>query len=213
MSGHRTYEQCATLAIVVVGHLLLIAAFQYLTKRNDDTNTIVDTQRRSLLILIEPEPVQPAVADAPREQSAAAVQSVIPADVEKVRPSTAITAPPSASPEPEAPPPQAPIDWHAQGERAARITAEKLGQSEHRPFGQPRQRSRPADQPRQFEWDSEPDTIGFSGLLPYVRIGKRCVVGLGFFGCAIGKLPEANGDLFEGMRDPDRPQSSVPDSH
>jgi hypothetical protein len=34
---------------------------------------------------------------------------------------------------------------------------------------------------------------------------------LGFFGCALGKLPEADGTLFEDMDDPDRPRSSVPD--
>jgi hypothetical protein len=37
------------------------------------------------------------------------------------------------------------------------------------------------------------------------------VVGLGFFGCALGKKPEANGHLFDGMHDPDRQRSSVPD--
>jgi hypothetical protein len=44
-----------------------------------------------------------------------------------------------------------------------------------------------------------------------VRIGKRCVVGLDFSGCQIGKLPEADGTLFDDMRDPDRPRGSVPD--
>jgi hypothetical protein len=49
------------------------------------------------------------------------------------------------------------------------------------------------------------------GLIPYVRLGKRCVIALGAFGCAIGKLPEADGTLFDDMRDPNRPTSSVPD--
>jgi hypothetical protein len=35
-------------------------------------------------------------------------------------------------------------------------------------------------------------------------------VGLGFFGCGFGKPPEANQHLFDAMRDPDRPHSSVP---
>ncbi len=36
-------------------------------------------------------------------------------------------------------------------------------------------------------------------------------MGLGFFGCALGKPPEANSHLFDGMHDPDRQRSSVPD--
>ena len=50
-----------------------------------------------------------------------------------------------------------------------------------------------------------------SGFIPYVRIGKRCIVGLGFWGCQLGKLPQANSHLLDGMTDPDRPGSSVPD--
>jgi hypothetical protein len=60
-------------------------------------------------------------------------------------------------------------------------------------------------------WSPEPKKFGFSGGLPYVRLGKRCVLGLGFFGCGVGKLPEADGHVFDDMRDPDRPRSSVPD--
>lgn len=42
------------------------------------------------------------------------------------------------------------------------------------------------------------------------RLGKRCIVALIGVGCALGKLPKEGGDLFERMRDPDRPASSVP---
>lgn len=68
--------------------------------------------------------------------------------------------------------------------------------------------------PRQssFEWDPEPDMFGIEGLLPFVRLGERCIAGLGFFGCGIGKLPEPNGNLFDDMKDPERPKSSVPDA-
>ncbi len=65
---------------------------------------------------------------------------------------------------------------------------------------------------KEFEWDPEPDQVGLAeGFIPYVRIGQRCVVGLGFFGCNLSKLPEANSHLFDGMHDPDRQRSSVPD--
>jgi hypothetical protein len=51
-----------------------------------------------------------------------------------------------------------------------------------------------------------------SGGLPYMEIGKRCAIGLGFFGCGIGELPPPNGHLFDGMDDPDRERSSVPEN-
>ena len=47
--------------------------------------------------------------------------------------------------------------------------------------------------------------------LPYMELGKRCVIGLGFFGCGIGKLPEPDGTLFDDMDDPNRPRDSVPE--
>jgi hypothetical protein len=50
-----------------------------------------------------------------------------------------------------------------------------------------------------------------AGFIPHVHIGQRCVVGLGFFGCNLSKLPEANGHLLDGMQDPNRWRSSVPD--
>jgi hypothetical protein len=61
------------------------------------------------------------------------------------------------------------------------------------------------------QWEPEPGRFGIEGLLPFMRLGKRCVVGLGFFGCAIGKLPEPNSHLFDEMRNPDREHSSVPE--
>jgi hypothetical protein len=45
-----------------------------------------------------------------------------------------------------------------------------------------------------------------------VEIGKRCAIGLGFFACGIGKLPDANGKLFDDIDDPERIRSSVPDA-
>lgn len=72
----------------------------------------------------------------------------------------------------------------------------------------------PECRPRSYEnrWKPEPGRFGLSGGLPYVRLGKRCAVGLGFFGCAIGNLPPPDGSLFDDMSDPNRPRSSVPDA-
>ncbi|GFE80544.1 hypothetical protein GCM10011487_25440 [Steroidobacter agaridevorans] len=63
--------------------------------------------------------------------------------------------------------------------------------------------------PPEFKW--APPRAGFSNGLPYMTVGERCVIGLGFFGCGIGKKPPARGDLFEGMDDPEREPSSVPE--
>jgi hypothetical protein len=63
---------------------------------------------------------------------------------------------------------------------------------------------------RSFQWNPELPKAGIEGFIPYVRLGKHCVLGLGFFGCALGKQ-EANGHLFDDLKNPDRPGSSVPD--
>lgn len=62
----------------------------------------------------------------------------------------------------------------------------------------------------EFKW--APPKAGFSGGLPYIQVGDRCVIGLGFFGCGFGK-PPANGNLFDGMEAPGRDRSSVPDTN
>ena len=59
-------------------------------------------------------------------------------------------------------------------------------------------------------WEPEEKRFGLAGPLPYVRLG-HCVVGLGFWGCTVGKPPPPNGKLFDGMRDPDRP-GALPDN-
>jgi len=64
--------------------------------------------------------------------------------------------------------------------------------------------------PHDFEWHAEMPRVGIDGLIPYVRIGDTCVVGLGFFGCH-EKMP-ANSRLFDGMKNRDAAVSSVPDT-
>jgi hypothetical protein len=118
----------------------------------------------------------------------------------------------SAAPAPPTPP--ATIDWTAQASEAAAAVVDKAISEETR-------KCDPSDAPtsflppcspktRKFEWNPEPGRFGFSGGLPYVRVGERCAIGLGFFGCGFGARPPANGDLFEGMDDPERDRSSVP---
>jgi hypothetical protein len=106
------------------------------------------------------------------------------------------------------------IDWELEGERAAAAIAKKLideAKAKCNPPGVENPLLPKCAQPaREFEW--APSRAGFSDGLPYVRVGENCVVGLGFFGCGIGKKP-ANGQLLDSMRDPDRDPSSVPPSN
>ena len=104
------------------------------------------------------------------------------------------------------------VDWHAQGTQAASEAAERMHTPGPRSFGESPRSPYTTCKPRRgsWEWKPEPGKVGMAGLLPYVRVGKRCVVGLGFFGCALGEPPPANGKLLDDMQQDDRPRSSVP---
>lgn len=107
-----------------------------------------------------------------------------------------------------------PLDWHAEAAAVASDHAQQLLREQQRKCEVPGARQlRPECRERDFDrdWKPEPPRAGVEGLLPYVRIGKRCAVGLGFFGCAVGKLPKADGHLLDDADDPARPRSSVPD--
>lgn len=103
------------------------------------------------------------------------------------------------------------IDWSEEGRRAAAAAADKVpspdrSKCDSTGLADP---ALPNCKPSlEFKW--APPKAGFAGGLPYVTLGDRCVVGLGFFGCAFGK-PPANGKLFDGMDDPNRDRSSVPE--
>jgi hypothetical protein len=65
-----------------------------------------------------------------------------------------------------------------------------------------------------MEWNGKEDRrVTFSGPLPVIRLGKRCVVTIGMIGCSFGAAPEPNSHLLDDMRKPDRARSSVPDAH
>lgn len=102
------------------------------------------------------------------------------------------------------------IDWSEEGRRAAVAAAEKVptpDRSKCDSTGLADPALPNCKPPPEFKW--APPRSGFANGLPYITLGDRCVVGLGFFGCALTK-PPANGKLFEGMEDPDRERSSVP---
>jgi hypothetical protein len=189
-------RDCVVCIVVIGGHVVLLA----LLSRMSVQRLPASLSERALL-LIELPPPERSEAPPPSPAKARLRTREAPA-----RPTgSAITLPAPRDPAPW-------VDWQAEGERAARDAAARQAEPGPRAFGeQPVSRYRKC-KPRDssFEWDPEPDKAGFAGGLPFVRLGKRCVVGLGFFGCGIGKLPEANGELFAHMHSADEPESSVP---
>ena len=116
------------------------------------------------------------------------------------------------SPESPAAPPSgtASIDWQTQAAEAAARQAAKTG--EPGTFSPPPKPVRKPCKPREssFEWNPEQPKAGLLPL-PYVVVGKRCVVGLGFFSCTLGELPPPNSHLFDDMKEGGERPSSVPD--
>lgn len=204
MSRRLTFAQCAAWAIVIGGHWLLVLLLSNIRPR-DIQIPESDSQNQSILLLDLTPPAISLPAQKPSPE-----RSAITYARERPSPDTA-----GGSTALEAPPAIPPIDWYLEGERVVHATGAewtepnepKCRASDHPGSLRPecREPKRPSD------WEPEPEKAGFAGLLPYVRLGKRCVIGLGFFGCGIGKLPEPNGDVFDAMNDPDRPRSSVPD--
>ena len=107
------------------------------------------------------------------------------------------------------------MDWYSQGARAADEIADAAARRSQSECEKPRKAGVPQwkckEAPHRFEWNPEPKRVGFDGIFPYVRLGKRCVVAVGFFGCTLDELPEGNGHLFDHLHEPDRLHSSVPD--
>jgi hypothetical protein len=104
------------------------------------------------------------------------------------------------------------VDWQAQGAHVASQAAERMHAPGPRAFGESPRSPYKTCKPRRssWEWKPEPGKVGMAGLLPFVRVGERCVVGLGFFGCALGEPPPANGKLLDDMKRDDQPRSSTP---
>jgi len=119
--------------------------------------------------------------------------------------SSAITVPSESTTPSESPPS---VDWRAEGAAAAARQAAAAAPSG---FSAPPKVARKACEPPKssWEWNPEPKKAGLTPL-PYIVLG-RCVVGLGLFGCALQKPPEANSHLLDDMRDGKTSPSSVPD--
>ena len=209
--GGRSLRDCVVWAVIIGGHALLITIFSDSGKRHVALVSAEAPSPGVLVLLDLPPPAteqaapeSPLVTPFPAPAiSTRVTQPSLPDD------STAITLPAE-----EEAPPAGPIDWNLEARRSARYAVEsslkpgpkRIGEQPVSPFREKKKSS------HEFQWDPEPNKAGLaSGFIPYVRIGKRCILGLGFWGCQLGKLPEANSHLLDGMTDPDRPRSSVPD--
>lgn len=198
----RFASRLAALALALAVHtgLLILVRYSHVSAQNDELEPSPSTQ----LIFIE------AAAQWIPEPPVSAIEldgRVAPRAARTLESSERVDAVIVDTPN------ESGIDWGLQAQQSAERAAPELlekWQRRCRPKeGVPPEECTP--RAHTFDWNPQPGRVGVDGGLPYVRLGKRCVLGLGFFACAIGKLPEPNGDLFDGMRDPDRPYSSVPD--
>jgi hypothetical protein len=185
---------------VAAGHFLFVILVVQL-----DTSTATRPPDSSPLILLN-------LGGKPATKPSVAPSAAKPIPISGGRSAPATAAPLLDSPAAQTPP----IDWLRESEQAAisqspAILAEfKRACDEAALRGERRPECGKYHQPD--AWVPEPRTFGISGGLPFVRLGKQCVLGLGFFGCGFGKAPEANQHLFDTMRDANRPENSVPDS-
>jgi hypothetical protein len=208
----RRLRDCVVWAIILGGHALLIIVFTG-GRRQVVPQLPEDAPSPGILVFLN-DAAPDAAAESVTQAPVLASVPIIPPRLSAPQidsESTAITLPSEA---PEGPGTNA-IDWQLEAERSAKATAgqstrrgpKRIGEHPPSPF---------REQPRSPEFAWAPPKAGFSeGMIPYVHIGQRCIVGVAItgpvFGCALGKLPEANGHLFDGMTDRNRQRSSVPD--
>ena len=208
MAGRRN----AVLGLVILGHALLVVLLlqpdvRTKVERNEYAISLplftisIPTSARNSVVLPK------ALTKAPEAKKLPSSSNGATADFDPSPKSGAVSSS-------DTPTSQLNIDWYQQAGQVANSQAEsmikelKRACAEFALHGEQRLECRKYTKPD--DWIPEPKKFGIDGGLPYVRLGKRCVVGLGFFGCGVGKLPEANGHVLDAMRDPDRPLSSVP---
>ena len=203
MARDQNLRRFVVFALVAGAHVLLLMLPLDIQRRDRGERSARPTQ----LFFIR----TPAVERAPQRDLRQPAEPTIVKNIEIAAPA-AITAVPlggsSATGSAAAPS----IDWSEEARRAAADAADKvpsLDRSKCDSTGLADPALPNCKPPPEFKW--APPKAGFAGGLPYVTLGDRCVVGLGFFGCALGK-PPANGKLFDGMDDPDRDRSSVPEA-
>jgi hypothetical protein len=205
-------HRIALAVIVLHGMLLWLLAAGF--RQRDSRPEAPQLQIVSLWIT-PPAPQRPVEPLLPAEQTTSSTSSTTPALA--APPAVAPNASPiEPQPESNAPPatttPQ--VDWANEGSRVARQAGESIGAGPGpEPFseGPKGVRKQCVPKERSMEWKGEENPgVHWVGPFP-VLVTKRCAITVGFFSCALGKLPEPNSHLLDDMQDPTRSRSSVPD--
>lgn len=197
-------RQFTVVALVLGVHLLFVAVVSWGRR-----SAPPDAEPEAMILLDLTQPVE--VPKTPPHRD-----SRTPARTDTTKlPQTQRVEAPAAAITPEVQ--QAPIDWDLAGRSAVEAQAQEGIRKQRQeceeaarkhneyPRGCPRDSYDP-------HWEPEEKKAGFKGIIPYVRLGKRCIVGLGFFGCNLDpELPQPRGTLLNDMTDPSRPTSSVPE--
>lgn len=210
----RTRRRHAILGLVIVVHALLVA----LALRHQETTNVAQ-YNASLIFLTSPAPLPPPSAALPTQSNEAPSAVASAKRTEKDSGDFAISLDAQAAPLFGELPLRLGVDWDHEGSTGANSQAVAIFEELKHLCEEGARRGEQAPGCHKYKkpdpWSPEPKKFGLTdgpGLrLPFVRLGKRCVLGLGFFGCGVGKLPEANGHVLDDFRDPDRPRSSVPD--
>jgi hypothetical protein len=211
--GKRASNRYAIFILVAFGHVVLVVFLSRLdvatvARRELDAVSLVllDLRAPTNTSAAAPAIAVPSKAPTQRNKKIPALEMRDNAVGDGAAPSAAVSEALLSEP---------PIDWDGEGEQVAKSQAALIFKQLKRDCDESALRGEQRPKCRKYKkpdaWKPEPKKFGIDGGLPYVRLGKRCVLGLGFFGCAVGKLPEADGHVFDDMREPDRPRSSVPD--
>lgn len=199
----------AAVLLVLVAHAPLVLLFLWgwrVSKDEPEQDLVFFSLWPSMREAAESKPATSARSSAAPDTDSPRQRAPTPAP-SPTTPSTAIAAPEVST---EATEPTGPsIDWRAAAAAAAARQAAPAPSGEF--SAAPKALRKPCEKPRSsWEWNEQPKKAGLAPL-PYVVLG-RCVVGLGFFGCALQKPPEANSHLLDDMRDGKTSPSSVPDA-
>jgi hypothetical protein len=201
----RPLARVGSLVIALGGHLLLIAVLS--SGRLTESRRVTTDSQESLILI----PLSPDVPEAQHERREKVERRKLPRIARDISHSDRGAG---AAPVQLAEPSADAIDWGLEAETVAKSMAPGMIKELRRKCVEAEQRAQALPEgcrkrSNAKEWEPEPKRAGVIGLLPYVRLGK-CVVGLGFGGCAIGKQ-RPDGTLLDDMLNPDRPVSSVPD--
>jgi hypothetical protein len=202
----RVHRDTLVWAAILAGHGLLLVLVLRIESQSGSRNPEAAAAKAMFWLSLTP----PPVARQNSKQPVPANPKTLPRRA--LQPDAPAPSPPITTPEPS---PR--IDWSREAAVAAAAAAQAASAAADRAttLSPPPQALRKPCQPRESSMKWQPSRVGMAGTegglhLPYVALGKRCVIGLGFFGCAMGELPEVNGHLLDDMHDPNLSRSSVP---